>query len=438
MTDAAADKLESESMAGHWYARSMYAWETRLTTRDENRVVRPVEWGFDWIAPFLESHGLGEALPAPELTNDSAAAEAAMVRINRLLIENSREFFGYRRPTDFRLEERCPRLFPTNVRPETLARDAKLRRREANGTLERATFLRFTSPERTLFPDNDVVNARWYPAPAHRDAARPKQAIVVLPQWNADGFSHNALCATLNRMGITALRLSMPYHDIRRPVELERSDYAVSANIGRTLSACRQAVVDIRCCLDWLEEQGYEHFGVLGTSLGSCYAFLASAHDARLRVNAFNHASTAFGDVVWAGQSTRHIRKAVEQAGLTQERLRAIWSAISPVSYWDKFASQKSGGPRKRVLLVYADYDLTFPREYSLQVVEAFRRHGINFEQRVLPCGHYTTGEFPFNYLDGWHLGSFVYRAFKALREEKAVARRSETAEPGAMEEKSA
>ena len=127
------------------------------------------------------------------------------------------------------------------------------------------------------------MNARWYPAPAHKDPRRPKQAIVVLPQWNADGFSHNSLCTIFNRMGISALRLSMPYHDIRRPAELERSDYAVSANIGRTLSACRQAVVDIRCCVDWLEEQGYEHFGVLGTSLGSCYAFLASAHDARLQ-----------------------------------------------------------------------------------------------------------------------------------------------------------
>ena len=101
--------------------------------------------------------------------------------------------------------------------------------------------------------------------------ARPKQAIVVLPQWNADGFSHNSLCTIFNRMGISALRLSKPYHDIRRPTELERSDYSVSANIGRTISACRQAVVDIRCCIDWLEEQGYQQFGVLGTSLGSCY-----------------------------------------------------------------------------------------------------------------------------------------------------------------------
>ena len=133
-----------------------------------------------------------------------------------------------------------------------------------------------------------------------------------MPQWNADAFSHNALCALFNRFGISALRLSKPYHDIRRPAELERSDYAVSSNLGRTIAACRQAVVDIRSCIDWLELQGYEQFGILGTSLGSCYAFIAAAMDPRLQVCAFNHASMSFGDVVWTGQSTRHIRAAFE------------------------------------------------------------------------------------------------------------------------------
>ncbi len=398
----------------------MYAWETRLTTRDENRVVRPLEWGFEWIVPFLEARGFDSVVPGPEVEHDDAAAEAAMVRINQFLIRNSKEFFSYTRPADFRLEERFPELFPTNVRPETLAKDAEIKRQAAEGKLERAQYLRFTSPERTPYPENDLVNARWYPAPAHKDPARPKQAIVVMPQWNADGFSHNSLCTLFNRMGVSALRLSKPYHDIRRPTEIERSDYAVSANIGRTISACRQAVVDIRCCLDWLEEQGYEHFGVLGTSLGSCYGYLASAHDPRLRVNAFNHASTAFGDVVWAGQSTRHIRQAVQEAGLTQDRVRALWAAVSPVSYYEQFRGAEANGPGKNVLLIYANYDLTFPREYSLQVVDAFRRSGVRHEIRVLPCGHYTTGETPYKFIDGWYMGSFVHRAFKALREEKA------------------
>ncbi len=418
-----------------WYGRWMYAWETRLTTRDENRVVRPLEWGFEWIVPFLEAHGFDSVVPGPEVEHDEAAAEAAMVRINQFLINHSKEFFGYARPTDFRLEARYPELFPTNVRPETLAQDAELKQRAAAGKLERAQYLRFTSPERTPHAENDVANARWYPAPAHEDPARPKQAIVVMPQWNADGFSHNSLCTIFNRMGISALRLSMPYHDIRRPTELERSDYAVSANIGRTISACRQAVVDIRCCVDWLEEQGYEHFGVLGTSLGSCYAFMASAHDARLRVNAFNHASTSFGDVVWTGQSTRHIRQALENASLTQERIRALWATVSPVSYYEQFRGVEANGPGKNVLVVYANYDLTFPREYSLKVVDAFRRSDVRHEIRVLPCGHYTTGETPYKFIDGWYMGSFVHRAFKALREEKASGAGADVTQPSDVEE---
>jgi hypothetical protein len=85
------------------YARWMYEWETRLTMRDENRVVRPLDWGFEWIAPFLETHGFSAAIPSAEAARDPAAAEAAMVHINELLIRNGDKFFGYEPPTDYRL-----------------------------------------------------------------------------------------------------------------------------------------------------------------------------------------------------------------------------------------------------------------------------------------------------------------------------------------------
>jgi pimeloyl-ACP methyl ester carboxylesterase len=226
-----------------------------------------------------------------------------------------------------------------------------------------------------------------------------------------------------NRFGVSALRLSMPYHDIRRPAELERSDYATSANIGRTISSCRQAVADIRSCMDWLETQGYTQFGVLGTSLGSCYAFIAAAHDPRLRVCAFNHAATWFGDVVWEGQSTRHVRAGFEQAGLTQDHVRQLFLGISPMAYMERFAAtpksgvpgQLAGGGGKRSLVIHATYDLTFPLHLSLDVLANFDRTGVDYVSKVLPCGHYTTGETPYKYLDGWYLGSFVHSAFRDL-----------------------
>jgi dienelactone hydrolase len=338
-----------------------------------------------------------------------------MIELNQEIVRRSEEFFAYATPTDFRLEERHPELFPTNVRPETLAQDAEMKRRAAAGLLEHAEFLRFTSPVRTRYPENDQVNARWYPAPPEKQPpGKPKQAIIVMPQWNADAISHNALCTLFNRFGISALRLSKPYHDIRRPAELERSDYAMSANVGRTIRSCRQAVADIRSCMDWLETQGYTQFGVLGTSLGSCYGFIAAAHDPRLRVCAFNHASTWFGDVVWEGQSTRHVRAGFEQAGLTQDQVRQLFLSISPMAYMDKFAASP-----KRVLVVHATYDLTFPLHLSLDVLSNFRRRGIDFVSKVLPCGHYTTGETPYKYLDGWYLGSFIHSAFKRLARER-------------------
>ena len=405
-----------EEMLGKWYAEWMVRWETALTMRDTNRVVRPLEWGFDWLAEFSETARVwSEKGPAGVSAGD---AMRAMAGINDEILARGPEFYGYETPVDFRLEERHPELFPTNVRPETLEQAARVKADAASGKAAAVPFLRFTAPLRTKYPENDAVNARWYPepehkAPAHGEPGRKRQAIIVMPQWNADAFSHNALCSIFNKFGIAALRLSKPYHDIRRPAELERSDYAVSSNVGRTIAACRQAVVDIRSCIDWLETQGYEQFGVLGTSLGSCYAFMAAAFDPRIQVCAFNHASTQFGDVVWTGQSTRHVRAAFEANGLSQEEVRSIFTGISPMTVMDRFAEART----RQSLVIHATWDLTFLREFSLEVLRQFRERRVNFVSRVLPCGHYTTGETPYKYIDGWYMGSFVYQAYRRMRE---------------------
>jgi Alpha/beta hydrolase domain containing 18 len=361
------------------YQRWMYEWETRLTTRDTNRVVRPFDWGLDWTDGWPGVNGA-----PPE--QDHPALEKFFHQLNRHLVAHSDEFFSYRTPADFRIEEHPIRLH---------AAGGNNGNDVARGL---GQFLRFTSAVATPYPENNTANARWFPA-------RGRRAVIVLPQWNADALGHNALCRMLNVCGIAALRLSMPYHDVRRPAELERADYAVSANVGRTIAAARQAIVDVRSCLDWLQSQGYREFGILGTSLGSCYAFIASAHDPRLRVNAFNHASTYFADVVWTGQSTRHIRAGIERE-ITLESLRRAWLAISPMAYFEHF----SRFPKKS-LIIYATYDLTFLPEFSRQVVEEFRRRRLEHRVAVLPCGHYTTGETPYKFLDAWHLVRFIHGA---------------------------
>src|SRR5438270_4825017 len=131
------------------YARWMYDWETRLTQVDNNRVVRPLEWGIDWAREWPCRNGF---LP----TATAAECERYLREYNSRAVAASDEFFSYRKPTDFRLENREVQVFSTREVPDpTLERKVK-------GTY--ADFLRFTSPARTPYPENNLVNARWFPA----------------------------------------------------------------------------------------------------------------------------------------------------------------------------------------------------------------------------------------------------------------------------------
>jgi dienelactone hydrolase len=367
------------------YAQWMNDWEIRLNAVDNNRVVRPLDWGLEYASKWPCRNG--------DHPGSEAAQHARYYRdLNDRIIANSDEFYSYRTPKDFRLERREVKVHSTREVPDA--------RQEAKFRGTHAEFLRFTSPVETPFPENNLANARWFPA-------RGRRAVVLLPHWNADAIAYNSLCRTLNWMGIAALRLSLPYHDIRMPAETRRADYAVSANVGRTLDAVRQGVIDTRSCFDWLEAQGYNRLGIVGTSLGSCYSFIAAAHDPRIRVAAFNHASTYFADVVWHGQSTRHIREGLETS-IGLDDLRHAWRAVSPMVYFDKF----SRWPR-RSLIIYARYDMTFLPEFSEQIVSEFARHNLDHKVVTLPCGHYTMGETPFKYMDGWQLASFLRTAWE-------------------------
>jgi predicted acylesterase/phospholipase RssA len=198
--------------------------------------------------------------------------------------------------------------------------------------------------------------------------------------------------------------MTMAYHAERMPEELQRADYHVSSNIGRTIHASRQSIIDVRACLDWLGERGYRRVGILGTSLGSCVAFIAAAHDPRVRVGIFNHVSMYFSDVVWTGLSTQHVRKGFGEE-VSQDELRSLWSVISPASYLGRMR-----GREMQNLLIWARHDTSFLPVYSQQVLKTFRDLGLPHRVFTLPCGHYTTGQFPFNLMDGLVMCRFASR----------------------------
>jgi hypothetical protein len=332
-----------------------HAWERRLSDTTKDRVVRPFEWGLDWIP----DNGHQPGAHAGEVIDRYVAGVMA----------DTDAFFTPPPTTDYTL---------------TPAADGDL--------------LTFPSAFITPHDANNTVRARYFPAKG------ATAAVLVMPQWNADAGGHIGLSKLLAMNGMSALRLSLPYHDQRMPPELHRADYIVSANVMRTLQVCRQAVLDARRAIAWLKRQGYERIGILGTSLGSCLALLTTAHEPLVDAAALNHISPYFADVVWRGLSTRHVREGLN-GHVELDLLRSIWQPISPRGYLERLRNRKT-------LLVYARYDLTFPVDLSEDLVRAFKDLGIPHEVAVLRCGHYSTGKAPFKFIDGYILTRFLKRAF--------------------------
>jgi hypothetical protein len=368
-----------------------HAWERHLAAVTTDRVVRPFEWGLDWMSDTWLTPSadlpVGSVVQSGASPNGSAPPERLGNWVSRVMADTD-QFFAAPPTTRYA-------LLPPSADGDRL--------------------LTFPSALETPHRENNTVYCRLFSSRGDpldlngRAAGRPRSrpdrraAVLVLPQWNSDRNGHVGLCRLLAWSGLSALRLSLPYHDQRMPPELHRADYIVSSNVARTVQICRQAVVDARRAIAWLANEGFERIGILGTSLGSCLSLLTTAHEPLIKAQALNHISPYFADVVWRGLSTRHVREGLD-GHIELDLLRALWKPISPWWYLERVRDRKT-------LLVYARYDLTFPVDLSEDLVREFERRSIPFELAVLRCGHYSSGKTPFKFVDGWVLTRFLKRA---------------------------
>ena len=349
----------------HWFERSIRRYEHRRWTTDDNRRVQPFDWGLQHIGG-----------------DPSVADPAAYVRRYALhAIENSHDWFATTPAGDYRLD-------PDDV-------------------------LTFTSSIVSPWPENDTVHAQFFPArgisgsgaAAGKDTNRNKAAVLLLPNWNAKWHGQRGLCEWLQRIGISVLRMSLPYHDRRMARGHERADQLVGPDIGLTLQANRQAVHDARRCLRWLEHQGFTRIGVLGTSIGSSVGYITLVHDEGLHAGGFFHVSTYFADVVSQGMTTNHVWEGLRHH-VTVDELRDYWAPISPMPY-----VERGLGTGKKAFMVHGKYDPTFLPELTRQMLAALRRHGAHPRTLELHCGHYSLELPPFSYVAGYQMLSFLRSA---------------------------
>ena len=332
----------------------MHNREWHFAMRDDNRIVHPFDWGTEYITD--QANG--------------ADPRKLFAEYSRKVRANSDEFFTSPEIVDYSLVGDC---------------------------------LTWTSGITTPSAENNTVYGKYFPYEKNR-----KSAVLVLPHWNAKAGTYFDLCKMFNRIGFSAVRLTLPYHEERMPPELTRADHLVAPNVGRTLQSLRQATVDTRSAVRWLKEQGYEKIGIVGTSIGSCVGFFAFTHDMQIDAAVFNHVSGYPADVVWHGLSTYHVREGIGD-NVTLDELREYWLPISPMAYIERLSTL----PPRPQRYIYTLYDLSFPVNLSRDTMSALRRYKIKHSEVKIPCGHYTLGEKPWVYIDAYKIVSFLRKHLK-------------------------
>jgi hypothetical protein len=385
----------------HWFERRIRQYEHRRWTTDDNRRVQAFDWGLEHIGG-----------------DPNEADPAAFVReYSRWAIEHSREWYAVAPATDYSLDAEGVLTFTSSIRsdwPENNKVHAQFFPAGQKGTsnIVPAANGSHRNDGGAAKTGSSNGNARTSQAASNgnrigtsngsRNGSGVRPAVVLLPNWNAKWHGQRGLCEWLQRIGVSVLRLSLPYHDQRMAQGHERADHLVGPNIGLTLQANRQAVQDTRRCLRWLEQQGFNRLGILGTSIGSSVGYITLVHDEALRAGGFFHVSTHFADVVSRGMTTTHVWEGL-RGHVTVDDLREFWAPISPMPY-----VERGMGAGKNAFMVYGKYDPTFLPELTEQMLAALRANDAAPKTLELHCGHYSLELAPFSHVAGYKMLTYL------------------------------
>jgi pimeloyl-ACP methyl ester carboxylesterase len=218
---------------------------------------------------------------------------------------------------------------------------------------------------------NNLVRGRLFRA--GEDWQR-RPFLLVVHGWNAE-LHYRRICPLLarglNRRGMNAALIQLPFHMERRPGG-RHADF-ICDNIPGMLNATRQAIADFNALLVWAKQQGCPKTALWGFSLGGWLAGLhlcaSAAQDAAVLAIAVSNLERAIRDLEFC----HPIRAALGVAPIDASRLN--------------LATLKPRIAPERILLVEAIYDMFVPSETFREVAGAW---GIS-EWKKVPQSHISS-----------------------------------------------
>jgi dienelactone hydrolase len=172
--------------------------------------------------------------------------------------------------------------------------------------------------------------------------------------------------------------ITLPYHMERQGNNsLYSGEYMISANIDRTLSSIRQAVVDLRALISWLKLNRTGKVVIVGISLGGLVANLTSAVDDNLDGIISVFAPNDLSHTIWNNMPGKYIKQDFKENAFTYDQLKTCWAIINTSNFETML-------PKEKMLILSALYDQYIDLKDADKLWEKWGRP----ERKVYYCGH--------------------------------------------------
>lgn len=257
--------------------------------------------------------------------------------------------------------------------------------------------LSFKSQIETPFTENNTVYAYQY---EYERIRKPMAVIVIHGLGVPCLLLERSLCAILDSKGFVASAVILPYHMKRAPDGLRSGAYFLSTDLQRTGMAYRQAVIDIRCLVDWYASQGFT-IALVGTSLGAILLHTLMGIDKRIAAGVSILGGGNINKIIWQGLIGLKIRRTLQRQGITKneykETLREYKEYLHristqkeiPLPKWNWFLLDPltyayNNHPRC-VLMINGLFDMVIPRSCVKELHDIIDGFPIIW----LPCSHF-------------------------------------------------
>lgn len=239
--------------------------------------------------------------------------------------------------------------------------------------------LSFPTTIPTPQPENNVV-------PIHillpKGKAGPFPTVIILHYWGALNRNvERAMGLALNRRGIAAVLMTLPYHLERTPAGSRSGEMAIQSDPALLNVTLLQSLQDTRRCIDYVEsrpEFDHEKIGIGGLSLGAIVTALVYGVDSRVNHAVFVLGGVDIAHILWNSSRVVAQRDELRQKGYTEEKLRDDLAALEPGTFL-------KARPETDALIIAARYDTVIPARSTRELIEDIKSPQVSW----LNTGHF-------------------------------------------------